>query len=139
MKYLSRDERGAMPIVIGLLVVAVVAVVGLAVYSYGNNKQAATPSASPTPTPSSQTDTDLVTQAAKAYDTQSANHTISGVIIAGSNAKGYGMPSGAPSGYEFIAHKDNGTWKIIHRGQEAPGKALGEQYDLPTDWYSTTY
>lgn len=149
MKYPSRDERGMMPILIGVLVVAMLVVVGLAVYGYSKSKQtanttpspsiSATPSASPTAAPSSQTDADLVAQAAKAYDAQSANDTISDVTVVGANAKGKGASTGAPSGYEFIAHKDNGAWKVVYKGQEMPGKALGEKYGLPTDWYSTAY
>jgi hypothetical protein len=150
----STNERGTMPVLAAMLVVALIVVVGFAVYaaSKANKKDAQTLNASPspsesqvasaspttTPTPS-QSDNDLITQAVRSYNSQSANDTVTGITIVGANAKGNGATAGAASGYEFIAHKDNGTWKVVYRGQEKPGKALGTQYALPADWYSTAY
>lgn len=65
--------------------------------------------------------------------------------IVGSNAKGHvAYATGAnsetgQSGAGFIAHKENGEWKVIFRGQEKPGKDIGTKYNLPTEWYSTDY
>jgi hypothetical protein len=152
MKYVSND-RGALPVLVVILVVVLIAVIGLAVYnaSKSNQKDAQTVNASPSPsespvasvsptaTPTSQSDNDLITQAVRAYNSQSANDTVTGITIVGSNAKGDGATPGTASGYEFIAHKDNGSWKVVYRGQEKPGKALGTQYALPADCYSTAY
>lgn len=148
----TSNERGGVPLIVALLVVGLIVVVGLAIYTANKSNQkdvltaktspspseSPATSASPTPSPS-QSDNDLIVQAVRAYNSQSANDTVTGVTIVGSNAKGNGATPGAASGYEFIAHKDNGTWKVVHRGQEQPGKALGTQYGLPTDWYSTAY
>lgn len=61
------------------------------------------------------------------------------ISIIGNNAKGgagYGPEGG---GYAFIAHKTNGIWKIVYTAQELPGKEIGEKYNLPADWYDTSY
>ncbi len=152
MKYL-KDNRGVLPVVVAILVVLLVAVVGVALYNVSKAHQNTTTAARPSPSPSKsptatsspsvlpavQPDNDQVVQAVRGYDSQSANDTITGITIVGLNAKGNGTSPGAPSGYRFIAHKSSGSWKVIYRGQEQPGKALGEQYGLPAGWYSTAY
>jgi cell division septation protein DedD len=151
MKYLKRKDGMVLPLAIVLIAVVII-VVGLAIYTATKSSQkdvhtvsaSSSPSespvtkVSPTPTPS-QSDNDLIAQAVRTYTPQSANDTVAGITIVGSNAKGNGTTPGAASSYEFISHKDNGTWKIVYRGQEQPGKALGAQYSLPTDWYSMAY
>jgi hypothetical protein len=152
MKHISND-RGAVSVLAIVLVIVVVAAVGFAVYnaSTARNKDAQSVNASPSPvgspaanastapTPTPASDQELITAAVRGYNAQSANDTVSGVTIVGANAKGNGASPGAPSGYQFIAHKDGNAWKVVYRGQEKPGRALGEQYGLPADWYSTAY
>ena len=155
MKEVS-NERGALPIVVALIVVALLAVAGLAFYNLSSpHKKTASitsssnsapsvsvsPASSPTTTttPIPQSDNDLIVEAARAYNSQSANDTITGITILGDNAKGNGATPGAPSGYEFISHKSSGVWSIVYKGQEQPGKTIGRQYGLPTSWYSTAY
>jgi uncharacterized protein (UPF0333 family) len=150
MKHISR-ERGAVSVLAVVLVLVVVAAVGFAVYNATRARNSDTPSVSTSPSPtdspatnasptaSPSSDQDLIAAAVRAYNSQSTNDTVSGITIVGANAKGNGATPGAPSGYLFVAHKDSGTWKVVYRGQEKPGKALGEQYGLPADWYSTAY
>ena len=153
MNYLRRQEGVAQLLIVGLVAIAVV-VIGLAIWqaqkSSNKSDQAkvtatATPvapsSASPTPSATSvPSDTEHITTAVRAYSATASNDTISNIVIDGANAKGSATTPGVPSGYMFIAHKSNsGEWSIIFRGQELPGKALGQQYALPSGWYSTTY
>ena len=143
-----KDQRGIAQLILLGLVALVLAVVGAAIYNVTHSKQA---NATPTPTissssnpipsasPTAQSDNDLITAAVKAYDSQSTNDMVSSITIVSANAKGTGASNGTASGYEFIAHKDNGKWSVVYKGQEIPGKALGEKYGLPTTWYSTAY
>ena len=150
------DQRGVVTqIAVLAIVAAVVVVVVIAYINLANHKAAPvsntntptpsstpspTKSGSPTPTPTvAPSDTSLITAAVRAYATANANDAVSNVAIDGSNAKGNAAAAGAPSGYEFIAHKANGTWSVVYEGQELPGKSIGEKYGLPTSWYSTSY
>jgi uncharacterized protein (UPF0333 family) len=152
MKHISH-ERGAVSVLAIVLVLVVVVAVGFAVYNVSKSRNDDTQSVnnspspagspatntSPTASPTPASDQELITAAVRGYNAQSTNDTVSGITIVGANAKGNAANPGAPSGYQFIAHKDGSTWKVVYRGQEKPGKALGEQYDLPADWYSTAY
>jgi hypothetical protein len=42
-------------------------------------------------------------------------------------------------GYAAILKKVYGTWVVVTTGQDLPGKATGEKYGLPADWYTTDY
>ncbi len=121
-----------------MVAIVIVAVI-LGLVAYVLWRPAAGPAVPATATLVDNPERDAVVAAARAYDAQSTHDTISNIVMAGSNAKGNGVAPGGSSGYEFIAHKNGGTWQVVYRGQQLPGRALGERYGLPGEWYARAY
>jgi uncharacterized protein (UPF0333 family) len=42
------------------------------------------------------------------------------------------------SGY-VVMLKKTGSWAVVYKGQQQPGKDVGTKYTLPAGWYSTDY
>jgi hypothetical protein len=147
-----RSSQDGFGLIEGLLaVIAITLMVGVGVYikNSDSNKNVTTKTASqPTvkkpATTKVASDTDLIVAAVKSYtgasatgaSQQSATVDPSNITIVGDNAKGSVAFPPDGGGAAFIAHKDNGTWKVIFEGQQAPDPSLGAQYGLPIAWYS---
>ncbi len=91
------------------------------------------------------TDEAFVIEAVKAAGVPTANGSSVPVTeakvtsVVGANAKGTASTGEEGSGFAFIAHKTNGKWEVIFRGQQLPGTDIGQRYNLPADWYDTSY
>ena len=88
---------------------------------------------------STASDEELIIKAVKNYGDNTENMIVKVDTITGNNAKGTSSYTDGPGGSAFIAHKSNGKWTVIYQGQQLPGKDLGDQYNLPSGWYSTDY
>ena len=88
---------------------------------------------------------DQIIAAVKASGTADGNGNVSYPTqvtvkdIAGDNAQGSASAGESGSGYGWIAHHSNSKWTVVYKGQQAPGKDIGQQYNLPSDWYSSDY
>jgi hypothetical protein len=77
---------------------------------------------------------------AKAVSIERQDDIFLPIEIVGDNARGTSrFPDKDTSGYLYLAHRVNDAWQIIHKGQELPGKNIGDKYGLPYGWYSEAY
>lgn len=136
-----------------LIFIAITLAVGVGFYIKNSTTGKKAPVASKTVSSSSPksstasksvSDSDLIIAAVKSYTgasttgqaQQDAVVDPSTITIVGNNAKGHVAFPPDGGGAAFIAHKDNGVWKVIFEGQQAPDPSLGAQYNLPQDWYA---
>lgn len=142
-----------------LVVIALTLVVGVGFYVVNANKddkkdEASTSTsevAKPTETKQTteqqpqKTDEELVIEAVKVAGVPTADGSSVPVTeakvasVVGANAKGTASAGGEGSGFAYIAHKTNGKWEVVFRGQQLPGKDIGDKYSLPADWYDSSY
>lgn len=152
MRYL-KSQDGALAPIIGLLVLAVVIVAGLAVYNLSQSRKQADQSATPsptasasstpgTPTPSPTSDQD---QALKEIDAHCqaggspAGATSNNLEVEGDAARGNVRCGGANTGYLTLLKKLNGNWTTVYVGQQPAGRTIGLKYNLPDGWYDSTH
>jgi hypothetical protein len=140
-----KNQKGFSGLEIVLSIAVAVLITGVAVFAVSQNSNQKNPSTDTTttsekPAKPQKSDNELITEAALAEAKKSfnADYTVTINEIRGDLASGnIGVQEGG--GYAFYAKKINGTWTIIYKGQEVPGKDIGEKYNLPADWYSTEY
>ncbi len=91
------------------------------------------------------TEEELIVEAVKKAGIENADGSTTPVATAkvtsviGNNAKGSAGFGTEGGGYAYVAHKTNGNWNVIYRGQQLPGTEIGEKYKLPSDWYDPSY
>jgi hypothetical protein len=134
MKY-TTNERGALPIIVALLVLVLIAIVGVALYnannSKGTSKQATTSTTSPSasavatasPAPSATpapTDQSLIAAAVKAYIQNHGPAPAAGTKLTLTNLSGENALvtiGGTGAGSFELLKKSQGTWSVRFDGQ----------------------
>lgn len=144
---MKTNQKGfsTLEVILILVIVGLVGFVGWYVYDSSQKTNDTYTAASKSSSSDSATikktesDDSLIIAAVKKNSDVTSDLIIKVDQIVGDNAKGTSAAKDGPGGSEFIAHKSDGKWSVIFQGQQIPGKNLGTQYNLPSDWYSTDY
>jgi hypothetical protein len=155
MKHIS-NSRGAVSVLLVVLIVALVAVVGTAAYNVAKPhhlaqatpipsatpKSAYTPAPTPTRGPVSASDLADIQAAASTQCNASAKTSYGATLdnspyIVDDSAQVGVHCTGYIGGHIDWFKRINGTWTFVYAGQNMPSKAIGEKYSLPTSWYQS--
>lgn len=145
------NERGVVSVLLLVLLLLLGVVGGLAIFNLGKLHSVtkvtantlSTPAITPTPyyaTPAPGSDEAQILTAASAQCNTSGNTNYGATLdnapqIVGTAAQVGVHCTGYASGQVDILKKTNDIWAIVFTGQQAPSKALGQKYALPTSWY----